>query len=399
MADIYGRAARVVVWLGTAYEQSDDAMRALLRPQCHKRSLETSPWIMALLALCSRLYWHRLWVLQELKLAKRKDLMCGSMVIPWQHFERIMVLIDGGFDESTPFALSGRTRYVCNSAAMRMIRLMGTPDETSLWDLLNMSVHLRCEEVRDKVYALCGLATTEGASIDADYDIEIPILMNNILKYHIEQVPELSILTVASACERLEIMFGFQPGSMFELQNSTESLPGPGVIYQRLYRRSIAVSGMTLLWAIHYEHLRVQKLIKMVHRLRSPSFVILCGLESASLMIGVHFAQDRLSFYFSLVGAILVINSAIIATYLLVHSARLLSKLRVDAISSSEWKKISAWYFNTDLEHHSALIHFWWAPFIVTEVFVCIIAPAFRLLERWFPDLYSRWQRKFQDVP
>jgi hypothetical protein len=54
MADIYGKASRVVAWLGPAYEQSDDAMVGLLRSQGHERSLENVPWILWLAGLCSR---------------------------------------------------------------------------------------------------------------------------------------------------------------------------------------------------------------------------------------------------------------------------------------------------------------------------------------------------------
>jgi len=81
-ANIYGKASRVVAWLGPAYERSDDAMVGLLSSTGDEQALELIPWISAVVQLFSRPYWRRLWVLQELKLAKRKDLMCGSRVIP-----------------------------------------------------------------------------------------------------------------------------------------------------------------------------------------------------------------------------------------------------------------------------------------------------------------------------
>jgi hypothetical protein len=79
MADIYGKASRVVAWLGTAYEQSDDAMIGLLRSTGDEQALELIPWILAVVHLCSRSYWSRLWVLQELKLAKQRT----SCAAPW----------------------------------------------------------------------------------------------------------------------------------------------------------------------------------------------------------------------------------------------------------------------------------------------------------------------------
>jgi hypothetical protein len=43
MADIYGKAFQVIAWLGTAYEQSDDAMNGLLEFNGDGRALELVP--------------------------------------------------------------------------------------------------------------------------------------------------------------------------------------------------------------------------------------------------------------------------------------------------------------------------------------------------------------------
>jgi hypothetical protein len=395
MADIYGKASRVIVWLGAACEDSDAAMRGLLTSRGHEQSPETAPWVLALVGLCSRPYWHRLWVLQELKLANQKDLMCGSKVIPWQHFETFLHLIDRDFDTSTIFALSERTRYIYHGAAMRMIRLMSTPIGTSLWDLLNMSVSLQCEETRDRVYALCGLATTEAATIDPDYDIDMSVLLNKILRYHTEQAPDISIYSVASACKKLESMFETPPGTIFALHNSTHHVSGRlGLIYRRLRTRSIDMPGVTLLWAIHYDHLRAQQLIKMEHRFRSPLYYFVCGLQIIYFAVNFRNALRWKEGWFT-VFLIFIVHLAIFFMI-----SVLFWMLRWHGWLQHLYFRIS----NPHIEHHlgppSCCSHaasehgsiwglIWWLPFFVTEGSIYIAEFAFRSMIQSF---HSRWR-------
>jgi hypothetical protein len=394
MADIYGKASRVIVWLGAAYEDSDAAMRGLLTSRDHERSPETASWILALVGLCSRPYWHRLWVLQELKLANRKDLMCGSEVIPWQHFETFMLFIDRGFNNYTTFALSERTRYIYSGAAMRMIRLMSTPAGTSLWNLLNMSVHLQCEETRDRVYALCGLATTEAATIDPDYDIDMSVLLNKVLRYHTEQAPDITIFTVASACKKLESMFETPPGTIFAFHNSTHHVSGRlGLIYRRLRTRSIDMPGITLLWAIHYDHLRVQQLIKMEHRFRSPFYYFVCGVHGIGFVVAYcdgYFTGHDGHFLFFLFFAHLTTFLSISVCFLMLLVRGRLQHLYFRIANREHHLGPPSWCSHAALEHGSIWGPIWWLPFFVAESLIYIAAFAFRPINRLFRRSHSR---------
>jgi hypothetical protein len=396
MADIYGKASRVIAWLGSAYEQSDNAMRGLLESKGDEQALELIPWILAVVHLCARPYWCRLWVLQELKLAREKDLMCGSKVIPWQYFERFMLRVDGKFNAS-PNPLSSRsTEGICRSRAMRMIVLTCTPVATSLLDLMEKSVDLQCEEPRDRVYALCGLATAEAASIDPDYENDIPVFLNMLFRHHVEQIPEISILTVTSTCERLECLIGALPGTIFELHSPENCLAGKcGPMYQRLCTRSIDMPGLTLLWAIQYEHLRVQELIKMVHRLRSPSYYMFWVLQGFYFIFGLILGlplvprssrgSDLIRIIMGIVGVFLVlisINVAALRFSRMICSQHWLSKLTVHVGRDSEWEKRSSWSFYTALKHFLSWETLWWASFTFNEGLLSVAAPAFRLLKR-----------------
>lgn len=402
MADIYGKATRVIVWLGTAYEQSDDAMMGLLESKGDEQALELIPWILAVVLLCSRPYWCRLWVLQELKLAKRKYLMCGSMVIPWHDFERFILRVDEKFRAPCFSPSSWSTEDICSSGAMRMIMLARTPVWTSLLDLMEKSRHLQCEEPRDRVYALCGLATAEAASIGPNYENDIPVFLNTLFRHHIEQIPEVSIRTVTSTCERLQLLFGTPPGTIFEFHSPKNHLPGqPGIIYERLCTSSIDMPGLTLLWAMHYEHARVQELIKMVHRLRTPSSCYMFfGLQAVGLVVALHFVIKEVSdstlvtAATSLFGGVIAVNALAILLYFWCYSRLHHSKNDDQAGRNGEWKNKSTRSFYMVLWHHSTWISPWWIPFIVSEVFFYIAARPFRPLKRWYFGFYFRWRHE-----
>ncbi|OCL06276.1 HET-domain-containing protein, partial [Glonium stellatum] len=74
MRQIYGNAASVAVWLGQAADDSDIAMDYIRdkgpRPLKQKRSGLRNIWNSregnAVLALCERRYWRRIWIVQEI---------------------------------------------------------------------------------------------------------------------------------------------------------------------------------------------------------------------------------------------------------------------------------------------------------------------------------------------
>lgn len=89
-------ARRVNVWLGPAYRGSNAAMAVLSKLSgdipCARWSLRK--WAgntgHAMESLCWRAYWRRLWVYQELRLARDIRLMCGHKLATWQQFESMM---------------------------------------------------------------------------------------------------------------------------------------------------------------------------------------------------------------------------------------------------------------------------------------------------------------------
>ena len=93
MADIYGKADCVRVWLGDSDDSSDRAIlfikQQILQLQhfddlC-KRSDSSEKW-KSLLELMQRPWFSRRWVIQEVTLARKAIIHCGAAKLSWTKF-------------------------------------------------------------------------------------------------------------------------------------------------------------------------------------------------------------------------------------------------------------------------------------------------------------------------
>jgi len=73
MSKVYTQASEVLIWLGNEANNSHKGKKKL---KLSHRGVMTS--------LLSRQYWGRLWIVQEVFLAKSLTLMCGKQTITWQ---------------------------------------------------------------------------------------------------------------------------------------------------------------------------------------------------------------------------------------------------------------------------------------------------------------------------
>ncbi|KAF7884617.1 uncharacterized protein EAF02_004953 [Botrytis sinoallii] len=96
MQTIYKRAQRVILWLGPAKDDSDLAIEILKilestrvgeRQIAESQDRNRKDWRAALLALCQRSYWHRIWMMQEICLGREYLVCCGSRNIPGDIFD------------------------------------------------------------------------------------------------------------------------------------------------------------------------------------------------------------------------------------------------------------------------------------------------------------------------
>ncbi|KAF5656934.1 het-domain-containing protein [Fusarium circinatum] len=141
MRQIYTSAAKVHVWLGQEDESSDIAMR-------------------------------RMWIIQELLHANDITVWCGSLNFSWDDIEKLYLKLKT-IEESHWFAHHEYHLMVMRSSAAVMVwqrahwRHPDTPVPT-LQTLIEIFRDWQCTDLRDKVFALSGMATEE-STVEPDY--------------------------------------------------------------------------------------------------------------------------------------------------------------------------------------------------------------------------------------
>jgi hypothetical protein len=215
MSTIFSDAFEVVVWLGQGYEDSDLAIQVLsleedslsrfiyqeweifrlhttrgavhsaADPYAHvtpsAMSEEYVEWTMgvsnAIVNLCERPFWKRLWLFQELRHAEDIRLMCGERIMTWAAFRNLWSVMTElrGLNEDIAQALG-------NSLATRMLTLRTKPIDFSLWNLLKETQSLDCTDEHDRVYALLSVAIEGHENIEADCHVSLSSLGHSILR-------------------------------------------------------------------------------------------------------------------------------------------------------------------------------------------------------------------------
>ena len=135
--------------------------------------------LIALTALRYRSYWHRLWIVPEVALARDVTLHCGQKRMPWSAIQpaldiieekRQCYLVEGPMPimkSANPNSFDDLQRYRSDNRKF---------SGWSLHSLLDAFGQLQCSEIRDRVYALLGAKTSFRADrpsvVDYACDIE-----------------------------------------------------------------------------------------------------------------------------------------------------------------------------------------------------------------------------------
>jgi hypothetical protein len=189
MANLYSKAAKVLVWLGP---ESDDSPLALdlfeeiaSNVMVDETTLAVVPigndasWahadlepplkeveLLAIYNLIHQPWFERLWIWQEVHLASgNTKVMCGSRTIPWASLRAAVVCLRS---KPTPeFAQEQEFGDRIN----RVYMLCTGTDGQSIDKLIEQSKHCACSDPRDKIYALLSLLddATPTFGIEPDY--------------------------------------------------------------------------------------------------------------------------------------------------------------------------------------------------------------------------------------
>ena len=200
MKNVFRNADEVFVWLGEAADGSDIAADCINNQAdktdtaCHagtriqvmpldlnSGSIETKNIFRggsarALKALCRRSYFSRTWVVQELFLASKIRVLCGSKEWLWDDWWSLLPLSFDQFSNQLSSQLSRdeAREYLLDKSNARKLnewRYMyrrGHRTGLALHHLVSYFATFQCTDPRDKVFALLGIAS-EGSSLKVDY--------------------------------------------------------------------------------------------------------------------------------------------------------------------------------------------------------------------------------------
>ncbi|KAF2874347.1 heterokaryon incompatibility protein-domain-containing protein [Massariosphaeria phaeospora] len=225
MADIYAQAESVAIWLGPESDESHLAMHLLGTVADYEdspndvadiiKSLQWEDCIEATVSLFERDYWKRLWVVQEVFNAQKKQVYCGPSIIDWSVFE----VASNAFDRQRYHLdrhYSGGTRsgnrYNVSSDGRTYSEVLANQGPRTFTDLKSISpigkkslleALLRCRtklsaNPRDKVYGLLGIMTREVQEhFPPDYNISVKKLYTNIVDFIVRTTERLDVLREA----------------------------------------------------------------------------------------------------------------------------------------------------------------------------------------------------------
>jgi hypothetical protein len=239
MASIYAQAIATTIWLGPDSDDSHLAVqtikdyslrwmeRTLRRgnPLAEDKNANSSPlltWgeyvdsgimerLEAIKNLMHRLWWTRVWVVQEAALAHIVVLYCGkSSPITWEqllHTSQFLLESDTKLDFSrgddqklekiAAYALLN-TRFALIdifASIGSILEKFSTDRQLSLGEALVLTRKLQATDPRDKVYAVLGLVgSVYTARIPVDYGLSVSDVFSQTCKTYIEATKDLSIL-------------------------------------------------------------------------------------------------------------------------------------------------------------------------------------------------------------
>jgi hypothetical protein len=189
MGKIYRAASRVIVWLGLESEDSAHALDMMhdlgtkidvdwgnTNTMQSSQAFQHEPhWadlgrdlhfphqtMRAVYNLLHRQWFERLWVRQEIFLARNAILLCGRKAVPWKTFRNAIYLIS----YKGPDAFEDRSSEFYMTDQRELILHMAIPEQYLPLNHLLFSAQMsKCADPRDRIYGLLSLLTSEGLQV------------------------------------------------------------------------------------------------------------------------------------------------------------------------------------------------------------------------------------------
>jgi hypothetical protein len=223
MAEIFGQARNVCIWLGEAANHSDEAME-FINDVSHlgkldrlvKNSGAIGKWH-ALAELMRRPWFSRRWILQEVAFARKATVYCGMKQVNWSDFSDAVTLFGDKFNEvnklfrpssprlneSVENISLGNVRHVSAHALVTTLNqiVRKAADGRVILKLCNMETLissfalLQVTNPRDTVYAIMALATDVRPMREpVDYSKSISEVFKDLINHIVNSFGTLDII-------------------------------------------------------------------------------------------------------------------------------------------------------------------------------------------------------------
>ena len=146
-------------------------------------------------------YWSRLWIIQEVALAKRLRVFIGEISWPWEEFLLHLRTLErrGNYNIQ---------QYGYRIRTLDEKRKNKHGESNTLEKLLEDFQYAKCQEPKDKIYGLLGLAhDCEDGSVEADYSKQLYEIHHDVVKYFISRRPDSN--RIPSPADRAMRIVGF----------------------------------------------------------------------------------------------------------------------------------------------------------------------------------------------
>jgi hypothetical protein len=255
MREIYSTASSVAVWLGEVEKTIGDSDLAMefvnqkgLAPLRKKSNRYQPIWNSAqgraLLELCDRKYWRRIWIIQEIMHGREVTVLCGNKSFPWHHLTQVFRKLRTIEKEDHIFHHQHAAAVLASPAAVIVEAKSAWNGPLPLLSLLETYRDFQSMEIRDKVIGLLCLSI-DSEQVSVDYSIPLISFFWNVLtmiwhSHHIKDSAEM--LRVANGLKDTLKLYVSDRDVSSEISKTTESLVGVVPVAPRILSRELHVS-------------------------------------------------------------------------------------------------------------------------------------------------------------
>lgn len=167
MRKIYGMAQLVVVWLGLASHKIVPAINFINYLAGDEMLKGVIPYFLpdAVLEMCKRTYWTRVWITQEVIAAREITVLCGRSALTWWRFEWAVNLLTQvkhkDLEPSEAVHLTNRVRRLIDHR-----KFQEHYGEISLEEALYRYEDSASTNFRDRIFGLLGIVQGQGFAVD-----------------------------------------------------------------------------------------------------------------------------------------------------------------------------------------------------------------------------------------